>query len=242
MSELFQRRSQEETLGRIQERLNENASPAAIIAEMLPQTRDEALSWGRRLTIWEEYHRHYPAQVIALARVISRRAMHEYALTLQEDGRVIERPAEGKPWKTPRPAATFALTVGGEEVRVEYVPEYFPNSGTGLLSFLSPHEPPKPHALSETGCLARFVSPDAVEACGGPQAYAAMLAEALIRGEVEQLSAALEGTPQEATKPRRDKTPRPQPASESPPSPGGHIAKVLAENAPQKPPKQGMLF
>ena len=43
MSALFQPLSQEETLQRIQERLSQDNSPAAIIAEMLPQSRNKAL-------------------------------------------------------------------------------------------------------------------------------------------------------------------------------------------------------
>ena len=99
--------------------------------------------------MWEEYHRQYPAQAIALARLVSLRSMREHRLILREDGRVVERPAEGKPRRTPKPAVTFPLTVGGEEVRVEYVEQYFPNSGAGMLYFRSPHEPARPHPLSE---------------------------------------------------------------------------------------------
>lgn len=236
MSELFLRRSPEETLGHIRERLGQHTAPAAIIEEMLPQTRDGALSWGRHLAVWDDYQREYPAQVVALARIISQRAMREHGLTLRKDGRVVERPAEGKGWKTPRPAVTFTLTVGGEELRIDYTPEYFPNSGTGLLTFLSPHEPPQPHALSETGCLARFVSPDLVTACGGPQAYAAQLAEALLGGREKEFTEALEGKAAEKAQPLRRR------ANPSAVEPGQHANRLSTEEKPQGPPRQGMLF
>jgi len=119
MSELFQRFSQEENLRRIQERLNQGAAPAAIIKEMSPQSRDEAVSWGRRLTGWEEYQHAFPAQVVALARAISRRAIQEYRLMLREDGRVVHRSAEGRPWKAPHPDVSFLLAIVGQEALVE---------------------------------------------------------------------------------------------------------------------------
>ena len=100
MSELFHKCSQEETLLRIQERLNQDIAPAAIIKEMLPHSRDEAVYWGRRLTGWEEYQRACPAQVVALARVISQLAMQAHRMILREDGRVVERTAQGRPWRT----------------------------------------------------------------------------------------------------------------------------------------------
>ena len=116
-------------------------------------------------------------------------------------------------------------------------PQYFPTAGTGLLSFLSPHEPPKPHALSETGCLARFLSPDAVEACGGPQAYAALLADALLRDEEQPFIEAFEG-PLPATDERRRRQ-----ANRPPAEPGGHAERVMAEEEERKgAPGQRMLF
>jgi hypothetical protein len=49
VSELFLPITPDETLERIQERLSQGATPAAVIEELLPRTRDEALSWCRRL-------------------------------------------------------------------------------------------------------------------------------------------------------------------------------------------------
>ena len=237
MSELFQKLSQEEALRRIEERLNHGAAPAAIIKEMSPQSRDEAVSSGRRLTGWEEHLHAFPAQVVALARVISRRAMQAYRLVLREDGRVVGRPAEGRPWKTPHSSVTFPLVVGGEEVQVEYTKQFFLNSGTGLLYFRSPHEPAQPHPFSVTGHLSRFVSPDAVEACGGPHAYAALLADALLHGREKNFTETFEGTPPGA--PRLHRRPENRPI----PKPGGHAERVIAEEAKKKqPPQQGVLF
>src|SRR5581483_8945296 len=88
MSGFFQTRNQEEVLRHIEKRLSQGVAPAVIIKEMLPRTRDRALSWGRRLAVWDEYCPEYPAQVVALARIISQRAMREHGLTLRKDGRV----------------------------------------------------------------------------------------------------------------------------------------------------------
>jgi len=237
MSELFLRRSQEETLQRIQERLDQGAAPAVIIKEMLPRTRDEALFWGRRLAVWDEYRAIYPAQAIAVARLISRQAMKAFRLTMRDDGRVVERRAEGRQRNTSQPTDTFPLVVGGDEVRVEYSEGYFPNFGTDLLYYVSPHDPAKPHALSDTGYFSRFVPHDVVEACGGPGAYAALLADAQQRGEEQSFIEAFEG-PLPVTDPRRHR-PENRPA----PQPGGHAERLIAENEKTRgSQQQGMLF
>lgn len=237
MSELLQRCSQEETLRHIEKRLSQGVAPAVIIKEMLPNTRDGALSWGRRLAVWDDYHREYSAQVVALARLISQRAMREHGLTLRKDGRVVKQSAEGKGGKTPRPAAIFPLSVGREEVRVEYTLGYFPNDDTALVYIVSPHEPPKAHPLSDAGYFSCFVPHDAVEACGGPEVYAALLAEAILRGKELPFIEAFEG-PLPVTDPRRHRKEH-RPAAE----PGGHAEWVMAEEKkPQRPSAQGMLF
>jgi hypothetical protein len=237
MSELFQRHSQEETLRRIEEELNQGSSPAAILKEMLPKTRDEALFWGRRLPVWDEYRATYPAQVIAVARLVSRQAMKAFRLTLRDDGRVVERPAEGRQRRATEPTDSFSLTVAGEEVHVRYTPQYLPNSGTGLFYIVSPHDPARPHPLSDTGYFSRFVPHDAVEACGGPQAYSALLADAVLRDEEQSFIEAFEG-PLPVTDERRCRQAnRPQAA------PGGHAERLIAEKEkPQGMPRQGMLF
>lgn len=237
MRELFQGFSQEEMLRRIQGRLNQQTAPCAVIEEMMPRTRGEALSWGRRLPVWDEYCRDYPAQVVALARIISQRAMREHGLMLRKDGRVVKLPAESKGCKTPRPAAVFSLSVGGEEVRVEYTPGYFPSDDTALLYIVSPHEPPKAHPLSDTGYFSRFVPHDALEACGGPQAYAALLAEAILRGEEQPFIEMFEG-PLPVTDPRPQRQEN-RPAAK----PVGHVERLTAKGEKrQRPPRQEMLF
>jgi hypothetical protein len=114
----------------VQDRLEQGAAQAQIISELLPQSRDSALSWARRPAAWEEYRPTHPAQAIALGRLISLRAMREYGLTLLEDGRIVDQLKAGKPWTTPKPALTFHLDIAGEKVRVEYTPEYFPSGAT----------------------------------------------------------------------------------------------------------------
>lgn len=235
MSELFHRRSQEETLQRIRERLDQGATPAVIIREMLPRTHGEALFWGRRLAVWDEYRATYPAQTIAVARLVSRQAMKAFRLTMRDDGRVVERPAQGRQRKTTQPTDTFPLVIGAEEMRVEYTREYFPNFGTDLVYIVSPHDPAKAHALSETGYFSRFVPNDAVEACGGPQAYAALLADAVLRGEEQSFIEAFEGPLPEIDHRRQEN----QPAAE----PGGHAERLIAEeHKSQESHRQGMLF
>ena len=237
MSALFTRRSQEETLEKIRERLSQDATPAAIIEEMMPKTCEEAFTWSGRLPGWDEYQDRFQAQAVALARVISRRAMKEFRLMIRDDGRVVERLAERKGWKTPPPAAIFPLVVGGEEVRVEYTTGYFPNSGIDHLYFVSPHDPPKAHPLSDTGYHSCFVPHDAVEACGGPQSYAALLTEAVLRGEEQSFIEAFEGPLPETDARRRRVANRP--AAE----PGGHAERVMSEEEkPQGSPHQRMLF
>jgi hypothetical protein len=224
MSELSQPLSCGQTLGRIQERLSQGASAIVVIEEMMPRTRDEALSWGRRLAVWDEYAPQYPAQAVALARIVSRRTMREFSLTLRDDGRVVEKSREPIPWQTPMPTLTFPLELAGEPVQVEYTPEYFPCGYIDMLSFV-------------TRCRTHLVPSDVVEACGGPQAYAVLLADAILRGEEKQFKETFEGAfPKEGQHQRRQaKKPRP--------APGGHAARVIAEE--EKPPglpPPGMLF
>ena len=237
MTELLRRRSQEETLAKIQYRLSHDAAPAVIIKEMLPQSRDEAFAWSGRLPGWDEYRDRFPAQAIAVARLISRQAMKAFRLTMRDDGSVVERPAEGRQRKTSNPKDTFPLMIGGEEVRVEYTSQYFANSGTSLFYIVSPHDPAKPHPLSDTGYFSRFVPHDVVEACGGPGAYATLLAEAILRDEEQSFIEAFEG-PLPASDHRRCRQEN-RPEVE----PGGHAEQVMAEEEKrQEPHRQRMLF
>ena len=85
-----------------------------------------------------------------------------------------------------------------------------------------------------------------MEACGGPQAYAALFAEARLRGEEKAFNAAFEGEPPEGEDPRRKK-------ARLPASSGGgdgrsavlgeHTAQVIEEQAETKgkgaPPRPG---
>ncbi len=236
----------EDTLRQIQDRLSRlshRGAPADLIAELLPSTRAEAVTWARRTAGWDEYRGRYPGQAVAVARVVSRRAMRAFDLTLTEDGRVLDRHAEGLPFRPPEPTRVFPLDVGGEAVKVEYTAEYFPRSGQDHFYFVSPHEPSQPHPLSETGYLSHFALHDAVEACGGPEAYAALFAEARLRGAEKEFAATFEGAWPEVKKPRRRKS-----AGERGPPPvvGEHTAAVAqerqAEASVTRPPRQGELF
>ena len=154
----------------------------------------------------------------------------------------------------PPPSSTHVLTIDGEKIRVEYTHDYFPQSSDGKdnFHFVSPHVPAQPHPLSESGHLSQFVPHDAVEACGGPEAYATLFAEAMLRGEAKLFLATFEGECPEAEKPRHRKTPKPASllaAEETPPAAaatGKHAARVTAERdePPATParPQQRTLF
>jgi hypothetical protein len=226
-----------DALDRIQSLLSQGTPPARLIADLLPRTRAEAIGWVRRLSGWDEERGRYPDQAVAVARIISRQAMRAFRLTLSEDGRVMERPDAGGRQPPPPAVQRFRLAVGDEEVTVAYTPGYSWIAGTDLFSFESAQDPPRPHALSESGHWSHFASHDAVEACGGPHSYAAQYAEARLRGEDQAFSDAFEGARPESTKPRRRKPPPP----EAPPMPravlGEHTAHVIKEREPDSLPK-----
>jgi hypothetical protein len=231
--------SPHDTLNRIQTLLSQGTPPARLITGMLPRSRDEAIGWARRLPGWDEERGRYPDQAIAIARLISRQAMRTFRLNLSEDGQVIERPDAGGRRPPPEPPQQFRLALGDEEIIVAYTRGYLPNAGTDHFSFESPHDPPQPHALSGTGYWSHFAWHDAVEAIGGPRAYAAQYADARLRGEENAFSATFEGAPPESKPPRRQKTTSP----EAPPMPvphavlGEHTAGVIAEREPDPLPK-----
>jgi hypothetical protein len=189
-----------ETLVVIEHRIK-GQSLSHIIESLLP--RETPVTWARRLSGWEDYS--FPAQVIAVARIISQRAMKENGLKLTEDGRVVSRDAKVR--MDPKPERTFQIAVGDEQLTVEYTPDYFP--GKDLLSFVST----KPHCLSETGHLSQFVPRDIVDACGGPEAFAGLYAEAKLQGTDNDLMAVFEG---KSLDPKRRK-----------PSRGNHSARVV---------------
>jgi hypothetical protein len=182
-----------ETLTRIRDRLDAGVAPVAVIEEMLPQTREGAVTWAGRLPGWAEYH--FPDHVTATARLISRRAMKEHGLALSEDGRVVERPHEGRR-NAPSAARAFLLMDG--QVRAEYAPGYFRDKDH--FQFKSPHDPAQPMPLSQTGWWSHFANRDAVEACGGPEGYGKLYAEAKASGREEEFEAAFEGRPEEKRK------------------------------------------
>jgi hypothetical protein len=229
--------STHDALDRIQSLLSQGTPPARLIADLRPRTHDEAIAWARRLTGWEEERGRYPDQAVAIARIISRQAMRAFSMTVSEDGRVIERSDAGGRRPPPAPVQRFRLAVGDEEVSVAYTPGYFPSAGTDLFSFVSPQDPPQPHALSESGHWSHFAWHDAVEASGGPHAYAAQYAEARLRGEDQAFSDAFEGALRESKKPRRPMALPPEPPPRQPTVFGEHTAQVIEERKPDPVPK-----
>lgn len=172
----------EETLTCIRGRLAAGDRPAAVIGQLLPRTRDEAVTWARRLSVWDEFRDRYGARAVGVARVVSRRAMREHRPTLTEDGRV----ADGRhPARRPqRPSCDFPLP--GGEARVEYTAD-------------------------------------------DPEAYAALYAEARLRGREEVFEGA-----------RPEVRPGRPPTRRRPPVLGGHTAGAVAPEPPDGPP--GRLF
>jgi hypothetical protein len=179
----------EATLHVIRDRLDAGTTPTDLIEEMLPRTTDEAVTWARRLTGWEDHS--FPKRVVALARIISRRAMQEHGLRITEDGRVTPLSVPSPP--DPTPTRIFSLTIAGEDVRVEYTRDYFPRIATDHFQFRSPHDPVRPIPMSGTGWWSQMVHHDIVEACGGPKLYAELLAQAEVEGRTNDLEAAFVG-------------------------------------------------
>jgi hypothetical protein len=238
-------------LAALRDRLGAGLSPAEVVEEFQPVTKAQALAYARRMPLWDEYRGEFSGQAVALARVLSRRAMRRYGLTLTAEGRVVEDPLRRPGRARAAPRRCFPLRVGDDEPRVEYAPHYFPNSDMDLLTFVSPYEPPRPHALSASGTWAHFASRDAVEACGGPEGYAALLAEAVLQGD-RHFDAAFGGPEPEPAPRRRQPAAAPvgeQPTAEAPQVSGPHSARVLAEEAASPAPRpaggkprQGFLF
>jgi hypothetical protein len=235
-----------QTLERIREALTHPTEVPTLIDQFAPRTRADALAWGRRRPIWDEYRGHFPDQVIDIACVISRRALREFDLMFNDEGCVvnrISRPVTGEPEK---PTDVFRLTIKGEPVEVEYTPDYFGNRGSDHFAFKTPAERGRAHPLSQTGYLSHLVRPEIIGALGGPRVYAERFAEASIRGELADFTGFFEGE-RPKTKPQRRKRPARVTEKTEQPSPvlGEHTAKIVAENSPidmDKPPNQRTLF
>jgi hypothetical protein len=119
-----------------------------------------------------------------------------------------------------------------------------------LFSYCSNERARAPRSYPHPRVYTQFAQHDAVEACGGPQAYAALLPEARLRGEETAFNAAFEGTRAGAEQTRRKKAPLPAapPATEErqAPVPREHATRVIAEQEATKgrgePPRQRTLF
>jgi hypothetical protein len=187
-------------LHRIQDGVAQNPDPLPLIEQLAARTPADAIQWARRLPLWDDFRGQYPGNVVAVARLISRRAMKEFRLVFDAEGRVVEEKEIRPGVPEPRPT-TFPLQIGDETVEVRYTHDYLPNAALGLFSFAGeklpgdnhPMAAHKPHALSGTGWRSHYASRDAVEACGGPERFAALYAEARLKGEDERMDATLNG-------------------------------------------------
>jgi hypothetical protein len=197
-----------ETLFHIETRLAVT-TPMNVISELMPRTG--AIRWAQRLPHWDEFRGQFSDQAIGIARIVSRRAMREHGLILTDDGRVVER----RSYTAPTPSATFRLDIAGQSVEVAYTADYYP--GRDGFQFTAEKNP-----LSESGFWHAFVPQDAVEALGGPQAFAARYAEAKLAGQEKEFMEQFEG--RFPDKPRKKVV-------------GGHTAAVVQPGA-----VQGKLF
>jgi hypothetical protein len=170
-----------ETLFHIETRLAVT-TPMNIISELMPRTG--AIRWAQRLSHWDEFRGQFSDQAIGIARIVSRRAMREHGLILTDDGRVTER--RPMSYQAPTPSATFRLDISGQSVEVAYTADYYP--GRDGFLFTAEKNP-----LSESGLWHTFVPQDAVEALGGPQAFAARCAEAKMAGQEKEFIEGFEG-------------------------------------------------
>jgi hypothetical protein len=104
--------------------------------------------------------------------------------------------------------------------------------------------PSSPAASPEQWCLSQFASRDAVEACGEAESFAALLAEARLRGEEEAFVAVFEGTRPEA-QPNRTADRKPEDSTQSPSPvigehtrPGGRGAGTKRADRPRGLPRE----
>lgn len=225
----------------IQDRLAQD-DVLPIIEQSMPRTLTDAITWARCLPFWEEFKGQFPDQAIAVARVLSRRAMKEFGLAFDDQGRVVEKKHIKRAAHVGKPTSTFPLQIAEETVQVEYTEQYFPNSSTDSFSFIGqPIEPPpdgifkhKPHPLSETGYWHSYASHDAVEAVGGAQKYAQLLGAAKLQDREHEFQAILEGESPEIETRRK----KPIIYTDHPVI-GEHTAAVVEERQdPEKPVKQ----
>ena len=137
--------------------------------------------------------------------------MREHSLAFSEDGRIVEVRYGIRPGGTPTPI-TFLLEIAGEQLSVQHARNYFP--GQDHLYFLHPDQPGQAHCLSSSGYFSVFVPHDAVEACGGPEVFTRLFAEARIAGKEEAFLTAFQGKAPEPKGRRRRKE---RPSNRKPP-------------------------
>src|SRR5205085_10724653 len=108
------------TLQQIGDRLAQGDAPTDLTGELLPKTRAEAVTWARRLPLWEEHRSEFGPRAVAVARIVSKRAMRQFGLVFDAEGRVVEESRQTPGGFKEPPAVTFPLTVGGEVIEVRY--------------------------------------------------------------------------------------------------------------------------
>jgi hypothetical protein len=249
------------TLRHIADRLAQGANPADLISELLPKTTHDVLTWARHLSLWEAYPQ-AGQRAIAVARIVSRRVMRQDGLIFDDEGRVVDGLALAKAMTAVKRANRhFKLPIGGAPVSVDYTEGYCPKARQNLFSFIGeprqraqgetpgPMNQYKPHALSETGWLSHYAAHDAVQALGGPEAYARQFAQEVLEARDHEFEAVFIG-PKEGSLPRKKRPFKMMrdneeaTATESRPVIDEHTAALEEEpqQQPDSPLRQGQLF
>ena len=215
-----------------------SSTPAQLIEKLLPFTDAEAVTWVRRLPFWEEFRGEFSGQAIAVARLVSLRSMREFGLAFDRQGKVVP---EDQPFGyVEKPTSIFPLKIGEDTVNVRYTRYSFPYYGKDSFSFVGERLPDhpkqnysgcKPHSLSSTGWWSITVPHDAVEAYGGPEAFAALYAQAKLRGEDKEFEAVFEGNRQQSKPKYKRKAAKPIETEK--PVIGEHTAHVVQEQTSQ---------
>lgn len=197
-----------------------------------------------RLAVWEEHRGAVSGQAVAVARTVSRRAMREFGLSFDAEGRIVERKPTPPQWKDELIHA-FPMRIGEETVEVRYTR----NPGIHWISFVGQELPPpgegepprsimnrhKPHPLSDSGWWSQAMFPDAVEAVGGAEAFAALLVQAKLAGREKEFMEQFEGRHPDVKRKKGGKRPVQRASAESMPVLGEHTAAVAEERQAREP-------
>ena len=213
------------------ELLADGLTPQAIIHQLTPTTKSEAIHLARRIPLLAE--RPDGDRGAAMVRLATRIGMRRFHLFFTPDGRVADDPAYIRPHPSPA-----KRELPGDGCTVEYTRRYFPDKDHFQFVGTPSGEadkwgvvPRQPIPLSGTGYWSHFAEPDAVTALGGPEAFLAALT-AVGRDGAKAFEEAFVG-----------KLPEPGRGRRALPVVGEHTAKVVTPVPPvnmlEEPPSSG---